>query len=398
MSKIIYLAILFIIDSHVWGLRIITFSSDTWLIVELCYLAMGFIYYGRFENFILFSKQLKYYWWWLGGIILSMIPVYMNYGQTLSQSIITYRSQLLLFVIPVLFKIHPTKEELIKSLTIYAICLWIIYVLREFNPLIISYDEETLRKIEKHGVSSLLLPDWTLIMFIVAYYLQTIKVSINLKSILIVFSCFALVFLLQNRSMLISITAIIAWTALSVKRGNKAFVIAIMLLLGVAVAYNTADTWMELFEETAEQIDDENYNRNKAYQYYLFEASPNWYSYIFGNGFLSAHVTSHMQDMMESGVYNSDVGFVGYWNQFGIIPIIIFFLILIPAAFKKQNSHFIRCSAIIILMCIPTSSYFAGYMRLHFCLFYYLYYLDWEEQEEQMAETEFIENVEIAEV
>ena len=96
---------------------------------------------------------------------------------------------------------------------------------------------------------------------------------------------------------------------------------------------------------------------------------------------------------MAFGVYNSDVGFVGYWNQFGLIPILVFLLMLIPAALGRHNSHFIRCWAIQILVCSLTISYWGGIYVLYISLFYYLYYVD---KEEQTNAAELIESKEIA--
>lgn len=215
-------------------------------------------------------------------------------------------------------------------------------------------------------------------MYVASYYLQLVKEDFSVKSAFMVFSCFAFAFLLQNRSMLFSVSTVIVWTVLCIQHKNKWFIVLTLLIVALAVAYSTVDVWASLFEETTVQVEDEEYNRNKAYRYFLFEASPNIWCYIFGNGILSAHTTSLLQDMMKEGIYNSDVGFIGYWNRFGIIPIMVFLILLVPAV-KKTHSHFIRCSAAIILMCSLTSSYFESYMRLHFCLFYYLYFADLKE-------------------
>jgi len=381
VNKTFYLLLLLIIDVHAWNLRIISLSVDNWLVIQLLYLIVGFIYYGKIENYSWFSKNLKYWWIWVLGIFLSMLPAYFNYGQTIPQSLITYRRCLLLVQIPILFKIAPTKEEIVKAVMIYFGFVWIIYFLQQQNPLIINMDEETLEKILLRGEFPM-IAGWLFVIIALFYYLEKIKDNFNIKTLLIIFSFFIFAFLEQNRSILFSITAIIGWTMLKVKK-NKFLVIVAFTILAMGVAYYTADTWMSLFEETAEQVDNEEYNRNKAYKYFLFDASPNMWCYIFGNGFLSAHATSHMMDMMKFGVYNSDVGFIGYWNQYGIFPIIVFLLLLIPAAIGKNNSHFIRCWAIQILICSVTISYWEPTSILYIGLFYYLYYVDLEEQEEQ---------------
>lgn len=393
MNKVLYLLLLIIIDVHAWNLRTISLSADNWLVIQLLYLMVGFIYYGKLENYSWFSKNLKYWWIWVLGIFLSMVPAYLNYGQTLSQSLITYRRCLLLVQIPVLFKIAPTKEEIVKAVMIYFGFVWVIYFMQQANPLIINIDEESLERILRTGEKPMVI-GWLFVIIALFYYLDRIKDQFKIKLLLVVFMFFIFALLEQNRSILFSITAIIGWTMLKVKN-NKFLVILTFVILALGVAYYTADTWLSLFEETAEQIDNKEYNRNKAIQYFLFKASPDIWCYIFGNGFLSAHATSHMIDMMELGVYNSDVGFVGYWNQYGVLPIIVFLLLLVPAVIGKKNSHFIRCWAIQILICSVTISYWEPSSLLYIGLFYYLYYVELEKQEEQTNATELIESKEI---
>ncbi len=391
MGKTLYLLILLIINSALWNLSFVQWSSDDWLVLQLSYLIVGFVCFGKFENFSLFSKELKYWWLWVFGVFLSMLPAYLNYGQTLSQSIITYRTHFLLVQIPILFKIAPTKEEIVKAIMVFFIFLWLVLYLQSLNPFFANLNEDT------PIIGGGMVAGWFFVIIALFYYLDRIKEKFSIKILLTIFLIFIFAYIEQNRSILFSITAIIGWTMLKIKK-NRVLMVLTIALLSIVVIYYTADTWVALFEETAEQVGSDKYNRNKAYQYYFFEACPNMYSYILGNGFLSAHTTSNMQDMMDVGVYNSDVGFVGYWNQFGILPIFVFLSMLIPAVIGKKNSHFIRCWALQILICSLTISYWHGGNLLYMSLFYYLYFTDLKDQEEQMDEAELIENVEIAEI
>jgi len=376
MSKTFYLLILLIINSNAWNLRIIPLSADDWLIIQTFFLLVGFLWYGRSKDFYWFSKKLKYWWIWVLGVLLSMLPAYYNYGQTISQSILTYRQCIFLVQIPFLFKIAPTKEEIVNAIMIFFGFVWIIYFIQRYNPLIVNIDEEQIEKLFLNGEMPM-VAGWLYILIAMFYYLGKIKEHFNMKLLLIILSFFIFALLEQNRSALFSIAFIISWTILKVEK-RKILVILTFIVLALGITYYTSDIWINLFEETAGQVDDLEYNRNKAYRYYLFDASPNIWCYIFGNGFLSAHVTRHMQDMMRVGVYDSDVGFIGYWNEFGILPIIVFMLILVPAAIGKRNSHFIRCFAIQILICSVTISYWGGGNLLYIGLFYYLYHIDLE--------------------
>ena len=384
MNKTLYLLILLIIDVQAWLLRFIDISADNWLLIQLVYLMVGFLFYGKMESFSWSSHILKYWWWWVAGVFLSMLPANYFFNQSISQSLITYRSQLLLLQIPVLFKIAPTKAEIIKATMWFAAFLWVIYFMQLNNPYIINYDVEAIERSLIRG-ETLLLPGFVFVAIPLFYYLSNIKEQFDFKSLAIVFVCFLFLFFQQNRSILFSVTALIGWTMLSIKNKNKWLVVLTMAVIVVAMAYITVDVWNALFEETTIQVEDEEYNRNKAYRYFLFEASPNIWCYIFGNGFLSSHATSHMQDMMALGVYNSDVGFIGYWNQFGIIPIIVFLFMLISAVFKRRKSHFVRCWSLQILICGLTVSYWGSYYLLYMSLFYYLFYLDFEERNKSTA-------------
>lgn len=367
-----------IINTNAWRLRFINISDNNWLIIQLVYLAIGFLFYGKMETFGLASPKLKYWWWWVAGIFISMLPANYFFYQSISQSLITYRWQLLLIQIPILFKIAPTKEETIKALLLFVVFLWLIYFGQLNNPYIVAYDEESIERALAKG-ETILLPGTVYVAIPLFYYLGRIKENFDFKSLTIVFVCFLFIFFMQNRSILFSSTILIGWTMLTIKHKNKWLIVFTMAVLVSAVAYSTIDVWNALFEETAMQMENEDYNRNTAIRYYIFEACPNILCYIFGNGFLSSHATSRMQDMMGLGVYNSDVGFIGYWNQFGIIPIIVFLLILIPATIRKNQSHFIRCWAIQILLCSLTISYWGTSYLLYMSLFYYFYYIDLEE-------------------
>ncbi|MBR5957434.1 MAG: hypothetical protein IKZ99_03640 [Salinivirgaceae bacterium] len=390
MNKTLYLLILLIIDVQFWLLRFISISMNNWLIIQLVYLILGFLFYGKMESFSWSSSKLKYWWWWVVGIFISMLPALYVYNQSITQSLITYRAQLLLLQIPVLLKIAPTKEEIIKATMWFAAFLWVIYFLQLNNPYIIGYDEEAIERAWVKG-ETLMLPGAFFVAIPLFYYLGNIKERFDFKSLVMMFVCFLFLFCMQNRSLLFTASALIGWTMLTIKHKNWWLIVLVMAIIVAVVTYSTIDVWGALFDETAEQVENEEYNRKKAIRYFLFDDNPNIWCYLFGNGFLSSHATSHMQDMMELGVYNSDVGFIGYWNNFGIIPIIVFLLMLIPSAIGRHHSHFFRCWAFQILICGLTISYWGDIIILYFALFYYLYYVDLKECANDIVEKPIIE-------
>lgn len=136
----------------------------------------------------------------------------------------------------------------------------------------------------------------------------------------------------------------------------------------------TREIWQALYTETVDQVGDSGYNRNLSYYYFLFEANKNIFTAIFGNGFLSAHTSSLMARLMDEGIYNSDVGFIGYYNQFGIIPVIIFISLSIKGIRRKYLPLYVRLYAFYILVGSLTIMYFGQDIKIIcFIVYYYLF-------------------------
>nr|MCR5245690.1 hypothetical protein [Bacteroidales bacterium] len=71
------------------------------------------------------------------------------------------------------------------------------------------------------------------------------------------------------------------------------------------------------------------------------------------------------------------VGFIGLWNQFGIIPIIVLFYCVFRALFQKNICFTVRANALFILACSATHAYFCLVNTVVWlCLFLYMYAFD----------------------
>jgi hypothetical protein len=107
-----------------------------------------------------------------------------------------------------------------------------------------------------------------------------------------------------------------------------------MLIIASTVS-EQLDLW---YEESTEQLSDEDYNRNKALNYLWNDFSRSYLGYVFGNGFASTHANfgKLMFSNMEEGIYQSDLGLFGLWTHFGLI--IIFLIIkVIYGALRLRN-------------------------------------------------------------
>lgn len=375
---VIYLLFLYLLYVNFWEIKPFgNFSEDTQLVLIVAYLIFGCIKYRRRPR-IKFAGKYNYLKWIFIGILLSMIPAYLFYGQPITQSLVTYRAQYLIFTIPALFVISPRLEEIVKSLFLFSFLLLGANLLVKFNHSLFVINETKIEHLSKIGELNVLSRvggiEYITIPFF--YFLQQVKEKFTTKSMVKVLFLLFVMFIVENRSTLFPAILFTLYTFVFIKSKYKPIIWIAISIIGIFFVMHNLDVFTSLYEQTTEELGDQDYNRNKAWNYFIYMYSPHWLCYILGNGFLSAHYSPIMQLLMEEGIYNSDVGFIGYWNQFGIIPIIAIFIMYI-SVLKSKNSYPFQMKLIVIysIMCGLTTIYYGQDVKiLHLALFYYLFY------------------------
>ena len=206
------------------------------------------------------------------------------------------------------------------------------------------------------------------------FYLEKLIKKFDTRTFIYSLLIIVLIFFQQNRSSLFPVVILSGWTMLHIKSKYKPIILTFTSLIVVYAIIQTSEIWTELIDQTQNEMSNSDYNRNKALIYFVMQASPSIWCDIFGNGFLSAHTSSQMAQLMKEGIYNSDMGFIGYWNQFGIIPVIVFCHIFISSIFSKKIPYYLKLFAIQSLICAATTSYYGESAKIIcFVVFYYLY-------------------------
>lgn len=372
---VIYLLFLYLLFVNFWEIKPIgNFSEDMQLLLIASYLIFGCIKYRKRPR-ISINGKYNYLKWILIGIILSIIPAYIFYGQPIIQSIITYRAQYLIFTIPALFVISPKFEEIIKSLFIFSCLLLGANLLIKLNYNLFFIKESTLYRIEgAHELSRVAGIEYVTIPLF--YYLQQIKEKFTTKSLFKVFFLLFVIFIVENRSTLFPTILFTLYAFVFIKSKYKPIIWIAISVIGAFFVMHNLDVFTSLIEQTTEELGNQDYNRNKAWNYFLYMFSPHWLCDILGNGYLSTHNSITMLLLMQEGIYNSDVGFIGYWNQFGIIPVITIF-VMYYSVFKSKNSYpfFMKLIVAYSIICGLTTIYYGQDVKiLHLALFYYLFY------------------------
>ena len=79
-----------------------------------------------------------------------------------------------------------------------------------------------------------------------------------------------------------------------------------------------------------------------------------------------------MKDLMYAGIHNSDVGFVGLWNHYGILPVIATVIVAVKGL-KKGSPLYLKFNALFILIGGATIACFNTPDKiLWLCTFIYL--------------------------
>ena len=319
-------------------------------------------------------RWLTPFWWYLLGILLSYVPSLLYYGQSFAQSFFTNRRIFEFTAFPILIALRPTERELRTALYSFSVVdlfmtLFVTFFARTwvFLPPEASFIEEGDYVHNLSGVRHVSLA------FIFAFQ-RMIKDSTRSNIAWTIF-LFAILFLVQNRTSLIAVIFISGFVIYSMKMSaRKLIIIAVIIVTLVLMAVYTSGQWGQLYQMTVSQIVNPEYNRNKALAYMFSTRTP--LRYLLGDGFISANVSPIIATLQESGIYHSDVGLVGLWHMYGVIPTAVILVMTIKALSRKK-SFAVRAAAIYVLTGTLTLSFFAfGETLLWLSIFLYMYYVD----------------------
>jgi hypothetical protein len=232
-----------------------------------------------------------------------------------------------------------------------------------------------------------LIPGYSVILFLLYYKTQQMKENPNLGNTIVALSLMIFFFLLQNRGALF-IAVIIFGYALFTMRARYRILMLLVFGMFVGIAYfYSADHWNSLLQETIEQVNDPFTNRWMSFNFFVFEYTPHWICNILGNGLLSANVPAGelIQNLMDQGYYQYDNGMVGFWSQYGIIPLLVLYTVIFKVLFKRRYPFYLKAMAGHILV-MPIAWNFGSADILIFVMLIYLYAYYRESPDYQQAE------------
>jgi hypothetical protein len=385
MPKSIYLFIALILSVNCWDLTILDpiLNSKTNFGYAAIWAIAGFYWFrSRPGNYKIhnYKKYQIYFYWMMVGFLLSIIPAFIFWNQNLITSLIVNRHLIWYIFLPLILYIQPSEEEIMKALFYYMVtymAIWTIQVVAS-NPITTYLESKSEWGFELDKTDfGYILTGYTIMLYLLYYKIQVFTNNPRLKTFLPVVGILAIFFLLQNRASLFF--AIIVF-GLALFRFRTQYKYPLFLLFGLLVfaAYLiTSNYWVTLIQETSEQLTNPDYERWKALYFFLFDYSPHWICNILGNGFLSAHVQSGLkiQELMFQGYYQADIGILGLWSMYGVIPLIVVYSIVLKILSHKEYPFFMKAIAAHILF-VPIAWRFESYdiMVLVFLCYLLAYY------------------------
>lgn len=340
-----------------------------------CLLTLFFCFTFNREAWIRDSKDwLKPFWWFLFGVFLSFFPAQIYYGQGLIQSFFTYRRMFQFAAFPIFIAIRPSERELRSALYAFSIVYLVsVFFVTFFAPDWVELKEHVQLVEEGDYVHSLEGIRILSLAFIFAF--SRLVRGYSFHNLAWVLFLFGVLFLIQNRTSLLAVIFIVGYAILSMKASaRKLIIISVVGATLLLMFVYTAGQWGHLYQVTIEQILDPDYNRNKALSYMF--SHRNLFRYLFGDGFISANVSSIIPTLQESGIFFSDVGLVGMWNQFGVITTGTI-IVMTVKAFTRKKSFLVKACALYTVTGALTMSYFAiSESLLWLSIYLYVYYSD----------------------
>ena len=385
MNKSIYLFICLLFAVNFWNLAVIMniLPPDVMLILSWLWILSGIYFFNESKrrkalNNFRYNKTVYYI---LLGVLISMFSAYFFGKQSLLTTLLAQRTIYTFAFLPVLLFVQPTEKDITKALKWITIGTVIVWILVHFKANLVKLDKESVEQfqMENNDLSSKLEFYVNGIYFVVlyAYFKITEYISeFSWKPFIETSLVLVFIILYQNRSMILGVAPIFIYSLFKFRSEYKAFILIALSVILVGVVALTSDIWLGLINNTQSNLNETDYNRWKALYYYFREYSPNWFCYIFGNGFPSggkSPLGNLMWSNFTKGIYASDLGMIGMWVDYGLIPLIALYTIIISILKHKYFPLYLKFICLHVIF-VPTIFHFwANPGITFFVLIIYLY-------------------------
>lgn len=365
MKKKTYLLILFVFSfgllSNIFTSNILT--KDVSFLITIIWCLIGFFYFPyQNKNNLNTQKNRNTAWILLTAMLVSMFIPWVNYNQSIIDTFFSQRfNYIIVITLLIFFRISPTDKDFLYVIKFCAYASMIGYIISIIYPRFYMSAEAVNSLLEGRKESGstdigFACPGYPLVPFYLFYKIEEILKKASLYDIIEASIFMLYIVAVQNRSTIIGTLPFYCLGILFMKSSKKVFLLIFILTIIITIVPFLNHIYETLSQETQTQLEDTNYNRWQSVSLYLFEMKNNLITILFGNGVWSKSGTylSMMVNAQENrGTYISDIGWLGAYFYYGLIPIIILLKFAIKAIIKKAIPLYIKFFSIWLII-IPT--------------------------------------------
>ena len=375
----IYLYIVLLVNQSGVQLPFLNFmTGNNQIILAGILLFIGlFLFYKR-KRLSTHSLGMKFFWWLLAALVLSVFMAYLEWKQDFTTCFLLYRHHIWIFFLPLLFYIKPSVKSISNALfafTLTALFVCLGQIIGLFPPPI----HETITGVIMDGTNEFGgygIVGARLVTFSLYMFLGEMALKFSRKNIIKVLIALIAVVLTAQRSLLLfalPITAFVFLFKVKLSAGKKIAISLLFLIIATIFFVNTSEIWLSFLTETTDQLNDTDYNRWLAFDYFFNKYSNGLLPLILGNGFLSLKNAGGqlIYNLGYSGIFIDDIGMVGVWVRYGIIPFIVLYYIVVNTLRSKTIPFYLK------LMCIHIGFLPISWTLIgpHYFVFIFLIYL-----------------------
>lgn len=286
---------------------------------------------GKISKQCYIGPELKFIFWsYCITILLSII----YWKQSLYEGIMS-NLQMLVFVLFYFYlqKINLSEKIIIISFVVCTILWtsieWIQQITYPAYQFCGRFDEETGYIEERMGLIRFYITGVHIAIITLLYYAGKFIQEKNKKTFNFTIWAIALLGIIGfvSRKQIYASVFVSILSILSIKGKSRWFVICIFLLLSIYGIHELFGVMAELNEQTMTELDSDDFVRNLATAYFLFDFSNSPLYYLFGTGIHgidseTGKLYKRLEEMYH--YYVVDCGIVGFMARYGIINILLF--------------------------------------------------------------------------
>jgi hypothetical protein len=316
------LFIFLLIATKLFGFKFL--ETIDWLSLNFFFTLVVFL----FSSFLIKNENKKssknFIFTILVSLFLGTIVAYIDWGQNFQISLVAMRGMVLWLLIPVILKKQSYIQDLIVALKWFSMLYILIVIFCVISPeisiMLQGYIKGTYDRQTEYNLMGLNL--------VVFYFYFYLKESVSRKSVFSTvsstFVIYVILILIGNRTTIFSFVLLSTFYLFKNLKINRVLSFLLISTALTVVLYIASEQFLFWYDESLTQINDKDYNRVKALNYFWNDYSKSVWGYLFGNGFASTHSEfgKLFFNNMERGIFQSDLGLFGLWTQFGILMVI----------------------------------------------------------------------------